>query len=177
MPARLLRPCGRSAPPGTCLNGRCAAMRHSYVAWHPAGDGRSGSSAPSRHPPPRSLRSASRPVGAHPAGPRAELSSQRAPATDVLMRGPHCAPQARGEPPCFARRGPSREGLETLPGFPSQSTASVSGRRRGGRGFRLLGRRGWEERPWAGLSSGGGARFGRRFRCAGCAATRSRASR
>src|SRR5664279_5009117 len=27
----------------------------------------------------------------------------------------------RGEPPSFARRGPSREGLETLPGFPSQS--------------------------------------------------------
>jgi hypothetical protein len=31
------------------------------------------------------------------------------------------ARQARGEPPSFARRGPSREGLETLPGFPSQS--------------------------------------------------------
>src|SRR6266498_675036 len=27
----------------------------------------------------------------------------------------------RGEPPSFARRGPSREGLETRPGFPSQS--------------------------------------------------------
>jgi hypothetical protein len=28
---------------------------------------------------------------------------------------------ARGEPPSFARRGPSREGLETLSGFPLQS--------------------------------------------------------
>jgi hypothetical protein len=31
------------------------------------------------------------------------------------------ARQTRGEPPSFARRAPSREGLGTLPGFPLQS--------------------------------------------------------
>jgi gamma-glutamyltranspeptidase/glutathione hydrolase len=32
------------------------------------------------------------------------------------------APEPCGQPPSFARREPSREGLETLPGFPLQST-------------------------------------------------------
>jgi len=31
---------------------------------------------------------------------------------------------SRGEPPSFARREPSREGLETLPGFPSRLDAA-----------------------------------------------------
>jgi hypothetical protein len=45
------------------------------------------------------------------------------------------------------------------------------------RGCRRPGPRGWAAPPWAGPSSAGGVRSGRRSRCAGCAATRFRVSR
>ena len=47
--------------------------------------------------------------------------ARRGPSREGLETLPGFPSQTRGEPPSFARRGPSREGLETLPGFPSQT--------------------------------------------------------
>jgi gamma-glutamyltranspeptidase / glutathione hydrolase len=55
-------------------------------------------------------------------GPCGEPPSfaRRGPSREGLETLPGFPCQPCGEPPSFARRGPSREGLETLPGFPCQ---------------------------------------------------------